>query len=686
MNATPESPPHNPPGGVIRSIGRRRGASIATGLALVVMAVIAYWPSLKGGFVWDDLVLVTKNSLATGELNLGSIWWRTDFSLSVVVTWLEWLVFQESATGYRIVNLLLHCLSAVLLWRLLSRLKIPGAWLGAALFAVHPVATASVAWISELKNTLSLPFFLLSALAFIRFREQSGAGPTLGSRKECQMPLTRPAATPAPSDEERDGGWGWWYVGSLVAFILALLAKTSTVMLPVLLLLLAWWQDHRLTKRVGIQLAPHFGLALVFGCMTVWFQTHQAIRGTQVQTGNWWERIADAGTTVWFYLGKTLAPVNLCAIYPGWEDTIPNALEFLPLLLLGAVFGWSWRYRHTWGRAAMLALGCFAVALFPVLGLFDMYFMVFARVSDHLAYLPLIAITALVGATVGRIPHRPGRVALATLLVAGATALTWNRAAVYASDEALWSDTIKKNPNAWNAHNNLACNLAERGELDRAMEHFVISLKLNPKNGPAQRNLGRALMIRGRFAEAEPHFRAALEINLADTETLTTYAEGLAQSRRIPEAIELLRQAIKLKPSKEARRQLVPLLIATNDYASAIQAMREILVMPPESYEDLNNLAWILATGPVANLRDGVEAIRLARRACDLSGNKEAIPFGTLAAAYAVAGDFTNAVQTAQTAIDLADAAGNESFATMNRQLLKIYHSQRAYPMPGRKP
>jgi len=692
MSLTLESQPHNPPEGNGASARQRWESPITAGLALVGLAVIGYWPSLRGGFVWDDLVLVTKNLLVTGELNLGSVWGRTDFSLSVVGNWLEWLVFKDSAPGYRIVNLLLHCLSAGLLWKLLARLKIPGAWLGAALFAVHPVATASVAWISELKNTLSLPFFLLSALAFLRFRDRS----------EAKRKAATPAIAPGHSSDETqiardseppDGGaaspeigaTGWFYAASLIAFVLALLAKTSTVMLPMVLLLLGWWQDRKITQRICIQLAPHFGLALIFGGLTIWRQTHQAIRGVQVQTGPGLERLADAGTAVWFYLGKALAPVNLCAIYPGWEDTIPKALKFVPLLLLGVGFGLSWWYRRTWGRAVLLALGCFTVALFPVLGFFDMYFMIFARVSDHLAYLPLMAITAFVGAAVMRVPPQRGRMGLAALLLAGALALTWQRAAVYATDEALWRDTVQKNPRAGTAHNNLACNFAERGDLDRAMKHFAISLELNPANAEAQRNLGRALMIRGRFPEAEPHFRAALKLRPTDAETLTVYAEGLAQAQRLSEAIELLRQAIGSKPTVAIRRQLVPLLLATDDYAAAIGELREILALQPESFEDYNNLAWILATGPDGKLRDGAEAVRLAQRACQLSRGKVAMPVGTLAAAYAEAGDFTNAVQTAQTAIELATAAGNESFATMNRQLLKLYEAKRAFHTPARK-
>lgn len=662
-------PPHHSSGGWRQYWG--------AGLTLTALALIAYWPSLRGGFVWDDLVLVTKNQLATGELSLTSVWWRTDFSLSTVGTWLEWLLFKDSAPGYRIVNLVLHCLSAVLFWRLLRQLKIVNAWWGAALFALHPMAVASVAWISELKNTLSLPFFLLSAMWFLKgvssdqvssFKE--GNSERRGARGE---------------GRERVNPLCWYYVGSLVAFLLALLAKTSTVMLPALLLLLVWWQEQQLTRRAILRLLPHFALALLFSALTIYFQTHGAIRGVQVQTENLFERIADAGIAVWFYLGKALAPVNLCAIYPGWQETIPGALRLGPLLLLVGGFVTAWRFRKTWGRPVLVALGGFTLALFPVLGLFDMYFMIFARVSDHFAYVALLVVGASAAAALVGIKSLVWRNSIAGVFLAGLMALTWQRAKVYATDEALWRDTVQKNPRAWNAHNNLACNLAERGELELAMKHFAISLELNPKNAPAHRNLGKALTLTGRFAEAEPHFRSALAARPDDGETLSAYAEGLSQAQRYPAAIELLQRAIAIRPTAALRRQLVPLLLITKDSGAALRELRELAKATPPSYEDLNNLAWLLATSPDAKIRNGAEAVALSKRACALTAYQKPIPLGTLAAAYAEIGDFTNAVKMAQAAIERSTAIGDTSFANMNRQLLRLYQSQQPFHMPSQK-
>ncbi|MBP9900647.1 MAG: glycosyltransferase family 39 protein, partial [Verrucomicrobia bacterium] len=235
----------------------RSSTAIGCG-SLILMVFLVYWPSLQGGFIWDDLVLVKRNPLATGELNLRSVWFSGDFWLATVATWGEWLIFGDKPVGYRVVNALLHGTSAILLWRLLLRLQVPGAWLAAVLFAVHPICIASVAWVSELKNTLSLPFYLLSIWAFLQFE--------------------------AASTQEQIGR-GWISYGlSLICFVGALAAKTSTVMLPVVLLICAWWQRGRIVARDGWRLTPHFALALMFGLMTIWFQKHGAIQGVTVQT------------------------------------------------------------------------------------------------------------------------------------------------------------------------------------------------------------------------------------------------------------------------------------------------------------------------------------------------------------------------------------------------------------------
>jgi len=221
---------------------------------------------------------------------------------------MQWLIWCKNPAGYHIVNVLLHALNAVWVWRVLARLRIPGAWIAGMIFAAHPVCVASVAWISELKNTLSLGFFLVSFWCYLRFEENQVGAPALpfgGGEPVCLASSQAwAAASPSPplrrgegkvSDSACISNAHWWYWLSLAAFLLALLSKTSTVMLPVVLLACAWWQRGRITRQVWLRTIPFFGLALLFGLMTVWFQAHHVMHCETVQTENFWGRLGGRG-------------------------------------------------------------------------------------------------------------------------------------------------------------------------------------------------------------------------------------------------------------------------------------------------------------------------------------------------------------------------------------------------------
>ena len=149
--------------------GSDRWKCAAGGAVIFLLVLAVYWPVLHAQFVWDDQLLVTQNPLVQGKLGIGSVWFQTDFPLTLAAFWVQWLAWGNHPAGYHLVNVLLHAANAVLLWRVLGRLKIPGAWLAAIIFAIHPVCVASVAWVSELKNTLSLLFFLLSLRWYLDF-------------------------------------------------------------------------------------------------------------------------------------------------------------------------------------------------------------------------------------------------------------------------------------------------------------------------------------------------------------------------------------------------------------------------------------------------------------------------------------------------------------------------------------
>ena len=631
---------------------------------MLLLVLAAYWPALRGGFVWDDLLLIGKNRLVTGETSLSKIWFREDFPLATIAFWAQWLAWGDHPLGYHVANLFLHAVNVLLVWRVLIRLKVRGAALAAALFALHPVCVASVAWVSELKNTLSLAFCLMSLWAYLRMENGS---------------IHSPEVRPHPGSLSHR----LWFALSLIAFILALFTKTSTAMLPVLLLGCAWWQRGRIARGDVWRSVPYFVLALGFGSMSVWFQ-HQAIAGETVQAPGFLVRLAGAGMALWFYLGKALLPLNLNIHYPRWEIDPGVVWYYLPGVLWCIVLAWCWWFRRSWGRAPLFALGCFTAMLFPVLGFFDLSFLSISRVSDHFQYLPLIAVLALVAAGISSaLPVKAVRFT-APALVLVLAGLTFQRARVFSTDERLWVDTLAKNPASWNAHNNLACIRAEQHLMDEAIEHFETSLKIHPRNAKAHLNLGRALAMRRQFADADAHFEAALRIKPNDAEAHSTYGTSLADRGKKDEALGQLREAVRLQPDPATRLQLAGVLNATGQIKEAAEQCREVLKVKPDSIEASSNLAWFLATAADASLRDGREAVRLAEQACRLNGYKEAKMVSVLAVAYAEAGQFTNAIATAEKAVALAIDAGDEYMAGVNERFKKLFSAGKPYHEPAR--
>jgi tetratricopeptide (TPR) repeat protein len=458
--------------------------------AIILLTLLVYMPAMRAGFVWDDDAFLTENPLIKADDGLYRFWFTTQhpdyFPLVSTSLWLEWRLWGMNATGYHVVNVVLHAVSSVLIWLVLRRLKIPGAWLAGLIFAVHPVNVESVAWITERKNTQPMVFYLLTILLYLRF--------------------------------ERDGRRRWYFF-ALCSFLLALLSKTSVVMLPFVLLGCAWWQRGSIVRRDLVRAIPFLALSLLLGLVTLWFQYNVAIGKTVVRTDSFFSRLAGAGWAVWFYLYKAIIPYKLVFIYPRWQIDASSVVSYLPFTMLLGCLVLTWYYRGSWGKTFLFGMGYYVVTLFPVLGFFNIYFMRYSLVADHWQYFSLIGIIAL-AVGVGNYVWSQSRGVLRKLLTVATLVLvsllcmlTWRQASVYTDVETLWRDTIFKDPKAWLAHNNLGVVLRQQGRLEEAMDHYYEVLRINPDFAEAHYNLGSVLADQGRPKEAIDRFYEALRIN-----------------------------------------------------------------------------------------------------------------------------------------------------------------------------
>ena len=593
---------------------------------IVLTGCWVFSPAIHGGWLWDDQAEILQNPDLRDSSGICKIWVDPagyDYlPLKTTVQWAQWQLWRDrSTTGYHLTSVGLHLLGALLVWRLLRKLGLRLAWLGGLLFAVHPVVVESVAWIAELKNTLSLPPLLLAMCAWLDY------------------------------DERRQ-----WpdYLRALLLFLAAMLCKRSVVMLPGILLLHAWWKRGRIAWRDVKASAAFFVVSLVLGLVTVWFQQQRSIGTGDLPVGGILSRLAGAGLAVSFYFSKCVLPVELLPVYPRWVVDPPSPLQFLPWLVLGAVLGWLWSRRAARGRHALLGAGFFLVNLVPVLGLVKMSYQYISWVADHFVYLPLIGVIGLAVAGAGEMVDRQersrrayifGTIAVVCVLLA---VQSHRYAGVFRNEEALWTYTVQHNPQALVAQTNLAKVLVDAGRVPEGIAHYEAALRIDPRNPTAHANLGNVLIqsgrlaegiaheeavVRlkpdyasaysnlgnaylqsGRLAEAIAHYEQALRLDPGNPVTHTNLGIALLQSGRVPEAIAQHEQALRLQPGfADAHLNLGNALAQAGRKTEAIPHYQEAVRIRPDDAGAHYNLAYTLAlTGRVAEARGHYEeALRI---------------------------------------------------------------------------
>ena len=402
---------------------------------------------------------------------------------------MEHKLWGDAVLGYHLVNILLHAAAAVMVALVLRRLAVPGAYLAAAIFALHPVQVESVAWITELKNTLSAVFYLGAMLVYLRF------------------------------DQTRHRSW---YACAMGLFVLGLLSKTVTATLPAALLVVFWWQRGRLSwRRDVVPLIPLFLLGVAAGQLTAWFERMMIeLGGVQVRL-TMVERCLVAGRAICFYLAKLFWPTNLIFLYPRWNVDQNVWWQYLfpaGVVLLSIA---AWKLRRRW-RGPLAGLLLFVGTLFPALGFHDLFPFLYSFVADHFQYLASLGVITLASAGTALLIERCGRwgraggYALCLTLLAVLGALSWRQSQMYVDVETLYRTTIDRNPQCWLACYNLGVALVGRGRFDEATAWFRRAVEIRPQYAEAHRNLGLALRMCGKTDEAIGHLQRAVAIRPDD--------------------------------------------------------------------------------------------------------------------------------------------------------------------------
>ena len=581
---------------------------------LFCVTLLAYFPALRGGLVWDDAAHVTRPDLQSLQ-GLRQIWFEVGitqqyYPLLHTAFWIEHRLWGDEPLGYHLLNVLLHAGAACLLSALLRRLAVPGASLAALLFALHPVCVESVAWISEQKNTLSAVLYLGSALVYLRFRR----------------------------DHRRSH-----YSLALGLFVLALLTKTVTATLPAALLVIVWWQQGRLEWRRDVfPLLPWFAVGVTGGLFTAWVERFLiGARGAEFAL-TLPERCLLAGRAVWFYLGKLVWPADLIFIYPRWTIDATAWWQYLfPVGVLVLIPG-LWRLARR-SRGLLAGILIFVGTLFPALGFFNVYPFVFSFVADHFQYLASIGILAPAAAALALAPaHWRGLRGVTARWSAGVAgglilvalgAMTWHQCGIYRDARTLYQETLARNP---------ACSIADTGlgeilmrhsgPVPESIAHFEAAIRANPRDAQAHNNLGSALARDpSRLPDAVAEFQAALQI-IPDFAWAHNNL-GVALERipgRLPEAIAHLREAVRLEPdSADLQDNLGVALNRMPGRAAEATAHFEAAVrLNPDSADLQNNLAVALVNTPgrVAEAITHFEAAaRRNANSAEIQGNLGAI-------------------------------------------------------------
>jgi tetratricopeptide (TPR) repeat protein len=615
----------------------RLWVNISVWIFLAALTWVVFGQTLRHEFInYDDPRYVYENTKITSGLSIAGIGWAFTHihsenwhPLTTISHMLDCQVYGLKAGGHHFTNVLLHTISVVLLFVVLKQMT-SALWRSAfvaTVFAIHPLHVESVAWVAERKDVLSGVFFMLTLLAYVHYVR-------------------------APSIRH--------YVTVALLLTAGLMSKPMLVTLPFVLLLLDYWplkrirgqrsgvRGHKNLARLAGEKIPLIALSAVSSVVT--FLAQRGALGWTEQLPILW-RANNAVVTCITYIWQMLWPVKLAVFYPHPENRLPvwEIMLALAALIVASAAAIALRKKRPYFIIGWL---WYLIMLVPVIGLVQVGWQ--GR-ADRYTYLPQIGLYIIATWTVADWSaswgHRREILSAAAAIIIGVLSwCAWIQTSYWRDSETLFTHALAVTSNNDVAENNLGIVLLRKGKLDESISLLQAAVNLRPENAPAHDNLAKALLQKGQVADALVHYRKLLELQPDNIEVHNIVGTVLIQQGRIREGVE---------------------------------EWQKVLAIQPDNGNAMSNLAWVFATSLDDSLRDGSQAVQLAEEALRISGRRIPVIFRTLAAAYAEKGMFSQAIQTAQRGIELANSQGNSGLAAELQSNIALYQAGRPLRDPS---
>jgi tetratricopeptide (TPR) repeat protein len=641
--------------------------SLAICFLLAATTSIVYLPVYKYDFLnYDDNEYVTKNTHVTSGLTPENIFWAFSSVHSAnwhPITWISHMVdcelFGLDAGRHHLTNLILHIVNTLLLFAVFTQMtkRLWSSAFVAAVFALHPLHTESVAWIAERKDVLCTLFGLLTVAAYLRYVKKHD---TVS------------------------------YLLMLLAFTLGLMAKPMLVTLPFVLLLLDYWPLERFKEKEDINsnqpiINPNRQLVLEKLPLFILSATSSIITysvqqswGAVKQTYPLGQRIANAAVSYIAYIGKTLWPRKLAIFYPHPEDSLALwKVAVAASLLIGiSVLVIIIRKKHRYLPAGWL---WFVITLVPVTGLVQVGDQAMA---DRYMYIPLIGLSIMIvwgfGELTQKMKYRQIVSTAAIITVPGLLSVqTHIQQSYWKDNETVFKHALEVTKDNYAAYYELARVFYRQGDIEKALQYYNETLRIKPDTTEVYENIAAVLVNENRLDEAAENYKKALEINPKLINTRRKLAYIFVRQNRLDEAIPQFYRILEGRRTEaKAYDDLGNALLKTGRIGEAAFYLRKSLLLDPQYTSSLTAMAQILATHPDPNFCDPNEAVGLASRAAELTDYQNPVILETLSTAYEAEGNIKKAKEIAQAALVLAEKLKAEKLAEHLRKKLAVYNEK----------